>query len=33
MVINSIKMVIDQKNLLHNIDYLKKLRGKNTSCC
>ena len=29
MVINSIKMVINQKNLLHNIDYLKKLRGKN----
>ncbi len=28
MVINSIKMVIDQKNLLHNIDYLKNLRGK-----
>ena len=28
MVINSIKMVIDQKNLLHNIDYLKNLKGK-----
>ena len=29
MVINSIKMIINQKNLLSNIDYLKKLKGKN----
>ncbi len=29
MVVNSIKMVINQNNLIYNIDYLKKLRNKN----
>lgn len=28
MVINSIRMILDQNNLLHNIDYLKKSKNK-----
>lgn len=28
MVINSIRMFLDQKNLLHNIEYLKKVKNK-----
>lgn len=28
MVINSIRMVLDQNNLLHNINYLEKAKNK-----